>query len=663
MAPLSLQPLKAEPRYHRQLLFMRTRQLCVVQSNQHLHFMAIPIPQSLNARPNLQLVVNPKVHTPEQAKSIVTVAAEDVEQSAVASGPTTEQVDDATSTSNIPSAAAQTTLTKPAAPKRSHVMKTRRSSDEQPRIKLKIKLGRTPWIKIVGANNETKKEESNAVNVSDSKEPVLMKRKSAKRYISPWSHYVPSVKPVLGNIYYSDGTVEKLGVSVNAVMDRLLAEVCQDGISRHSTIVNKREKKKRNIEKARERVHRLKEERKARLAQGIITAPKDRSLSTSQENDSQPRVRSGRHRLLQNDFLYPSLKRGTKAEKKKNEEIRRQRSRNVMNQLAESTRGQASPSATQRGMTASVSKPAVKPREPSPFDPEKEELLRREAELREKQKRLTMPISFNTFLSSKTSVLTAQPLLQPQRSGDRTTAPDHFFRELLCEKNSTGANAEDTWNDFDMDADDGLDVTTIEAVHIPKLDDYVAPPEMDETSELVATAVEEMLMRPGVYSESEDGISYLRDRALEQPELRRNLLYMAIDCVSNLHVARLSAQGREAAIAVYNAVTAEASKMRDVICMFSREREEAVFWMHRYLVEMLPVELLATYLLLLRYTRLLNCQVKSIIRSTQNDSSPWPEITNIILKYIEVNVVEPDAAELDRTIIVCLNSSSSDLWP
>lgn len=290
-----------------------------------------------------------EVHTPEQAKSIVTVAAEDVEQSAVASGPTTEQVDDATSTSNIPSAAAQTTLTKPAAPKRSHVMKTRRSSDEQPRIKLKIKLGRTPWIKIVGANNETKKEESNAVNVSDSKEPVLMKRKSAKRYISPWSHYVPSVKPVLGNIYYSDGTVEKLGVSVNAVMDRLLAEVCQDGISRHSTIVNKREKKKRNIEKARERVHRLKEERKARLAQGIITAPKDRSLSTSQENDSQPRVRSGRHRLLQNDFLYPSLKRGTKAEKKKNEEIRRQRSRNVMNQLAESTRGQASPSATQRG--------------------------------------------------------------------------------------------------------------------------------------------------------------------------------------------------------------------------------------------------------------------------------------------------------------------------
>lgn len=41
------------------------------------------------------------------------------------------------------------------------------------------------------------------------------------------------------------GTVEKLGVSVNAVMDRLLAEVCQDGITRHSAIVNKREKKRR----------------------------------------------------------------------------------------------------------------------------------------------------------------------------------------------------------------------------------------------------------------------------------------------------------------------------------------------------------------------------------------------------------------------------------
>ncbi|RCN32853.1 hypothetical protein ANCCAN_21332 [Ancylostoma caninum] len=97
----------------------------------------------------------------------------------------------------------------------------------------------------------------------------------------------------------------------------------------------------------------------------------------------------------------------------------------------------------------------------------------------------------------------------------------------------------------------------------------------------------------------------VEDSALEQPELRRNLLSMAIECISALHVAPLSACGREAAIVVYNTVTHQASKMRDVICMFSRELEEAVFCMHRYLIEMLPVELLASYLLLLRHTRLL----------------------------------------------------------
>ncbi|VDN36894.1 unnamed protein product, partial [Cylicostephanus goldi] len=45
-----------------------------------------------------------------------------------------------------------------------------------------------------------------------------------------------------------------------------------------------------------------------------------------------------------------------------------------------------------------------------------------------------------------------------------------------------------------------------------------------------------------------------------------------------------------------------------------------------------------------------NCQVKSIVRSTQNESSPWPEVTKIIGKYVEENVVEPDAADLERTI-------------
>ncbi|PIO66628.1 hypothetical protein TELCIR_11655 [Teladorsagia circumcincta] len=171
----------------------------------------------------------------------------------------------------------------------------------------------------------------------------------------------------------------------------------------------------------------------------------------------------------------------------------------------------------------------IRPRVPSPFDPEKEERLRREAEQREKQKRLTMPL-YILFSS---------------------------------------------WNEFDMDGDDGLDVTTIEAVHIPKLDDYVAPPEMDESAEPVAAAVEKLLMRPMAYAD-DDGISFLQERALEQPELRRNLLAMAIDCISSLHIARLSATGREAAVMVYNAVTTQASKMRDVICMFSREPDDDI---------------------------------------------------------------------------------------
>ncbi|KAK6020873.1 hypothetical protein OSTOST_13466 [Ostertagia ostertagi] len=112
----------------------------------------------------------------------------------------------------IQSGASSLPKTKPVAVGRSHVMKTRRVSDEQPRIKLKIKLGRTPWIKILGSTNDAKAEAPTPSEVRTSvpeKTPhvVPVKPKTpAKRYISPWSHYVPSVKPVLGNVYYSDGT-------------------------------------------------------------------------------------------------------------------------------------------------------------------------------------------------------------------------------------------------------------------------------------------------------------------------------------------------------------------------------------------------------------------------------------------------------------------------
>ncbi|KAE9414896.1 hypothetical protein Angca_001687, partial [Angiostrongylus cantonensis] len=544
-----------------------------------------------------------------------------------------------------------------------HSMETRRRSKSKKTHGVKIKLkifnfGNFPRVRVVEDTSSSKVEEEVAAFAP---EPTLKKKASLKKYTSPWSHYIPSIKPVLGNIYYGDGTVEKLGVSVNAVMDRLLAEVCQDGITRHSAIVNKREKRKRNIEKARERVNRLKEEKAAREAQGLVTvATKSTRIEPFHQHELGLRARGGKHALLQKDFHYPSLKRGTKAEIRKHEELRRQRSRKVMSQLAESTRqGEEKSNLSRFGSTHPSGKCDFrsKPRDPSPVDPEKEERLRLEEQQREKVKRLTMPISFNTFLSSKTSVLTAQPLLQPQRSSNRAPIPDHFYRELLCEYSGTREPVEDSWvvfvlfYDFDMDVDDGIDVTTIEAVHIPKLDDYVAPPVLDQSAEPVAIAVEKMLLRPSLYAE-EDGISYLHERALEQPELRRNLLLMATECISALHIARLSAVGREAAVVVYNVVTFQASKMRDVICMFSKEREEAVFWMHRYLIEMLPVELLASYLFLLRHTRLLNCQVKSIVRSTQNDSNPWPEITRIVGKYVESNVVEPDAADLDRTIVV-----------
>uniref|UniRef100_A0A1I7X0M8 Centromere protein C n=1 Tax=Heterorhabditis bacteriophora TaxID=37862 RepID=A0A1I7X0M8_HETBA len=505
------------------------------------------------------------------------------------------------------------------------------------------------------------------------------------------------------------GVTENLGVSVGAVMDRLLLEVCQDGITRHSNIISKEEKRRRNAEKTRARYFELKAEVVERMAAaeargepmtrpishyvlGLDTKPNrfgnelhllnallllffslllfiisyllliifiglyklccrgKRDALPSRELG--PRKRGRNSGRFQNDYLYPSLKRGKNAEELKvtislvldfDEETRKLRTRKTLDFLSKQFKKEVDEVIRSKG------KPAMRRRRGT----RKTKKLKTPVcfiylgvlfFLQKPYKIITifmrlLQISFDTFLSSKSTSSSVRPRLHPKPIDP--SPPDLFYRELLTDLPEESPIAEVE--------PDSLDIV-YSSTEEPFLDDIVPPPPEDSSATPVAEAIERVMMRPTNYDGSY-GVSDLYMRAREEPELRRALLDSAVDVITSQYVSETAACGREASVVVYNASMKNASRLRDAFSMFSAERRDSIYWVHRFLVELLPVHFLSSYLVLLRYAKsLTNSYVSQIVKSTVSDITPWQEVTQLVCDYTSNKVIDPEVEQLNRTI-------------
>ncbi|CAJ0566548.1 unnamed protein product, partial [Mesorhabditis spiculigera] len=140
---------------------------------------------------------------------------------------------------------------------------------------------------------------------SFSDDVVVRRMSPVKKDLAPRTHlpkYVPSFKPRLGSLMLADGKQENLGQAINYVLDRMMLEVCKDGVTHHNTwLMSNTQIYRRNREKARQ--HQQERERLAELGLLPPKPIKPAATHTSELVANRPR-RAGRGRHGDDDVLF-----------------------------------------------------------------------------------------------------------------------------------------------------------------------------------------------------------------------------------------------------------------------------------------------------------------------------------------------------------------------
>ncbi|CAI4225159.1 unnamed protein product [Auanema sp. JU1783] len=584
----------------------------------------------------------------------------------------------AASISDVPSSSEETPveLAKPAGrqrPRKSSISNKRKSEPQPIRLKLRLDGKRSSVIggipKVTSpepriAVEDTKQtsifhavKETTPLNDSiltnenvtpteaERRGETKVKRKSGKSWILG---YTPSVKPVLEDLVHTNGTVEKIGVVVYAVMDRILLEVCQDGVVRHSGAISKKDRRQRAMGIARQRYLEKKAEyevlKAACLARGETPPVFSHTLTTHKRysRSSLPSdadcLSSGRAERTKKGGIY-----------KQNEYLMKT---NKSRKFSESDDNEGKEPKSRKILEFSP----IQQREPKEEKFLHEKRKRRADEysgrnendyysheriheIREKQREKTVP--FSMFLENKPEGLSQSLCINTPITSSQPH--DFFYRDLLYGSRMTSVNTEYV--------DDVVDILENEKTEFNE-NDYV----INSDAKNLAAHIGTLLMRPsqpdGSYSIS-DFFSLIR----EETELRRAIVNQAMDIITDQYVTEQVAYDVNANVTVYNTTLRNASLLRDIFNMFSEERQNCVYWVHRTFLETLPEHFLASYLILLRYCKTLtNSYIGKVIKNCANDSYPWPEVVELLTEFTNTKVVDPDLDMLNRTVTSCLLS-------
>ncbi|PAV88914.1 hypothetical protein WR25_24362 [Diploscapter pachys] len=167
---------------------------------------------------------------------------------------------------------------------------------------------------VAGETGKAADEASVPIVQAIPKSPPKKKPKTDKPTIvnGVFRNYKPSAKPFLGHYKYPDGKLENLTMVITPILDKMLLDVCQDGVAKHANILTQKEKKKRAIEhikqcyndrkKLGQQVYtyksaKLREQQRLKVATLSQTREKRKIVSALEKND---------------DFLMIPLKREKK---------------------------------------------------------------------------------------------------------------------------------------------------------------------------------------------------------------------------------------------------------------------------------------------------------------------------------------------------------------
>ncbi|CAD6186712.1 unnamed protein product [Caenorhabditis auriculariae] len=491
--------------------------------------------------------------------------------------------------------------------------------------------------------------------------------------------YQPSWKPVLGHFRKPDGSWENLGISVGAVLDRLLLQVCNDGITRHSSIMSNKERKRRAIciIKSKYEEKKLEAELKGVHVQDL---PKLRQNQVVMEPRKRRREAPTKH---SDDFLYPSLKREkreeiaegshskssspavfhddetaarvSKAESRESKSHRKSLdylSKHFNREMDAAIRDAHIDYDSCRRKTPLDSSDEASDNAPNFWKEEKKEPKKK----KRKEKRET--IKMRDYLrmrgfDGETNAGGIRLMNEPEH------VDDVFFREFLTDA-PTDEVQSDTENDEFLDIMDDVD-------EFAKFGMLPSDPrlktgslaqmhrEANEVAEKIAAAIP----RPSNIDGSNYTVGDMYQKTSEQPEMHRAVFDSALNVITEQYVVDCTPMSSTDGdvlkndIVLYNKTTFNATQLKSAFTMFDVERQESVYWVHKFFLECLPTHFLSAYLVLLKYAKPMTSSYTGLLtKSTIEDVPPWPEVTQLVCSYVSVKPVDPELDSLNSTVAV-----------
>ncbi|CAJ0954684.1 unnamed protein product, partial [Mesorhabditis belari] len=510
--------------------------------------------------------------------------------------------------------------------------------------------------------------------------------------------YVPSIKPLIGSMLLANGHWENLGQSVNQVVNKLLFEVCQDGVVHHNTwLLTKDEIYQRNKERSREA-------RELRKNQPVI----HRRQALPQEGLALSRSkREARNRFIGNhEPLHVSIS---------NEDYSSSNRSRESATMANAARGSASLSEFIQAFSHSNTKERMCALA-SPGTPQS---------LRYPEIATTSVISGatpppNGFVDRKFIAITFDEMLYNCGWEKSLIVGPHkgilngdiFYREMLMDSsydlNEAPLKEEDR---IDIESNDNFLMRESEK----QRDQPPIKPGAWEESKMTARKICQLLPRPQHKHDDDasgDGAnSWTTDdaielvRRLEEPQNEdatmekdsvivegtlSDCFQRLIEIVCSQYTLETTCQqdGYENWQSVYYVESQRnAVHYADLMLVFSKERTKQSVSLHRYLLAFLPEHLLVSYLTIMRYSRQLKNRsvdiVNKFIKQTSaetnaqitqkaaNDSSVespkrWIKIGKAVTTCSKIRIKDPNLDELNRTtlsrvlpdvIAICVNPS------
>ncbi|CAI5452307.1 unnamed protein product [Caenorhabditis angaria] len=456
--------------------------------------------------------------------------------------------------------------------------------------------------------------------------------------------YRPSKKEFISGTVFEDGKEVIVNDIINDVLDKLMLDVCADGVAKHAFIATDYKKTKAGRREDNFEKRKIIEAKRLEID---MRTPKSKPLNLPSssnyipyENEENSTKRKRIPKVTSDDYLYGSSYGSQPKTPKEtvSEGFDEKKIQDGRDFLARE------------------------------FDMEMEQLMTEErvkmsaTEKEKSEKKTKLPLSLDDYMIQrdvKNRPECGIKLMDDETNKNvATDSDDVFFYELLSDYPTTSSAATTMEvGQENAESDEEIDIGGPECLNSAQLlEEHVnIMLKCHGDSLAAADAIEKIMSRPT----NSDGTDYklanvIERAASEQPERIMRILIAVVDVIKSQYLLETTPSVKKYNIesSIFNSTNFNAQKLKNAFVMFDVPQRDAVCWVHAFLVEHLPVHFLAPYLVLLKHAKsMTSSYIGFVVKDKYKDSPTWKQVSKIILNHVSTKSFDPEADPIDRTII------------